>query len=66
MRRKYVKHRIDSKGWTRWIRPIMKGYRLNCCECNLVHEMEFRIHKGRPEFRARVDIKETDLRRKEK
>ena len=29
------------RGWTRWIHPQMKGYRLVCCDCGLVHEMEF-------------------------
>lgn len=29
-------------GWSDWQQPIMKGYRMQCCDCGLVHEMEFR------------------------
>lgn len=36
-----------------WIQPVRKGYRMACCDCGLVHEMDFRIYKGRVQFRAR-------------
>ena len=26
-----------------WVRPIRKGYRLRCCDCGLVHTMDFRL-----------------------
>ena len=26
-----------------WIFPIMKGYKACCCDCGLVHRMEFRV-----------------------
>ncbi len=31
-----------------WIHPL-KGYRMACCDCGLVHHIDFRIvqHKGR-------------------
>lgn len=32
------------EGWSEWRRP-MPGYRIACCDCGLVHEMEFRIVK---------------------
>lgn len=35
-----------------WVQPIRKGYRMACCDCGLVHTMDFRIHKGRAQFRA--------------
>lgn len=28
-------------GWSAWIKPIMSGYRLGCCDCRLVHDLEF-------------------------
>jgi hypothetical protein len=28
-----------------WVQPIRKGYRMACCDCGLVHRMNFRIHK---------------------
>lgn len=35
-----------------WVNPIRKGYNLACCDCGLVHVMDFRIHNGHIEFRA--------------
>jgi len=29
-------------GWTRYVNPKMKGYLLKCCDCGLVHEMDFK------------------------
>ena len=41
-----------------WAQPIRKGYTLQCCDCGLVHSMDFRVHKGKIQFRAyRVDEK---------
>lgn len=35
-----------------WQQPILKGYRMACCDCGLVHTMDFRIVKGKIQFRA--------------
>jgi len=32
-------------GWTRWVSPIMTKYRMACCDCGLVHDIEFKIVK---------------------
>ena len=34
-----------KNGWTDWQRPVMRGYRLGCCDCGLVHNMDFRVVK---------------------
>lgn len=34
-----------------WIRPARK-FLMQCCDCGLVHDMDFRVLKGRAEFRA--------------
>lgn len=26
-----------------WIRPVMKGYRMLCCDCGLVHQLDFKV-----------------------
>jgi hypothetical protein len=31
-----------ADGWSDWIHPL-PGYRMKCCDCGLVHEMEFEI-----------------------
>ncbi len=35
-----------------WVQPIRKGYRMKCCDCGLVHRMDFRLHRRRIQFRA--------------
>jgi hypothetical protein len=35
-----------------WVQPVKRGYKLACCDCGLVHTLDFRIHKGRAQFRA--------------
>jgi hypothetical protein len=35
-----------------WIQPRRRGYRLACCDCGLVHTMDFRVFRGRPQFRV--------------
>lgn len=29
-------------GWCDEVTPVMKGYRMACCDCGLVHDMQFR------------------------
>lgn len=33
---------IEVDGWTEWVTPA-QGYKMQCCDCGLVHEMEFRV-----------------------
>jgi ribosomal protein L44E len=35
-----------------WIKPRRSDYRLRCCDCGLVHVMQFRIRGKKLEFRA--------------
>jgi nitrate/TMAO reductase-like tetraheme cytochrome c subunit len=35
-------------GWCDWVQPIMDGYRMSCCDCGLVHDMQFKVlRKGK-------------------
>lgn len=29
-----------------WIRPVRKGFKLGCCDCGLVHTVNFKVVKG--------------------
>ena len=48
---------VESAGWCDWVMPIMQGYKMQCCGCGLVHEIEFHIAEWngaqRVEFRMR-------------
>lgn len=35
-----------------WVQPVKKGYRMACCDCALVHTLDFRIRAGKIQFRA--------------
>jgi hypothetical protein len=32
----------NDDGWSDWIHPL-PGYRLQCCGCGLIHDMQFEI-----------------------
>lgn len=42
-----------------WIQPIVRGYRMACCDCGLVHTVKFRVVAGRVQFSATRDANET-------
>ena len=48
-----------------WIMPITKNYKMCCCDCGLVHELDFKVEKGRSFFRVRRNQRATgQIRRK--
>lgn len=42
-----------------WLRPKHRGFREQCCNCGLVHVVDFRVVGGVVEFRARQDRRAT-------
>lgn len=30
-----------DNGWSDWVQPVMRGYKMACCDCGAVHDMEF-------------------------
>jgi hypothetical protein len=28
-----------------WIKPVMNGYKMQCCDCGLIHELDFQVVK---------------------
>lgn len=63
-------HSEGPRGFSRWVQPNMLKYLMACCDCNLVHEMQFRVvgeRKMRVQFRARRAERYTaSLRKKAK
>ena len=51
-----------------WIQPVMKGYKMACCDCGLIHRLEFKVIKcGRGHkviFRAWRDYRATAAKRR--
>jgi hypothetical protein len=70
----------NKDGWTPWQHVVMKGYLMQCCGCDLVHEVEFSVWKviedlgnGRhvcelagPEYRVELRMKKVDIPQKSK
>lgn len=46
-------------GWSKWIAPRRSGYRLACCDCGLVHNMQFRVVDKQIQFRAQRNARAT-------
>jgi hypothetical protein len=51
--RKRVTYHVISYG--EWTRPRMKDFREQCCDCGLIHRLDFRLVDGRIEFRTHRD-----------
>ena len=47
-----------------WEKPALNDFKISCCDCCLVHVMDFRVRKGRPEFRMRRDNRATMNKRR--
>ncbi len=56
---RFKKIHANPDGWSEWEQPVRKGYRMACCDCGLVHTMDFRIRNGRIQFRARRNNRST-------
>lgn len=37
----------NADGWSNWLAPDHKRYHLACCDCGLVHSMQFKVLKVR-------------------
>jgi len=42
-----------------WEYPVRKGYKLQCCDCGLVHTFDFRLRNGKIEYRVYRDNRAT-------
>ena len=45
-------------------RPRMRNFREQCCDCGLIHRLDFRIVDGKVEFRTRRDDRATAAARR--
>lgn len=47
-----------------WVLPIPEGYQMECCDCGLVHTIDFRVVDGRAQMRMRRDRRATLMKRR--
>jgi hypothetical protein len=55
--------RETANGWSRWLQPVRRGYLMACCDCGLVHRLDFRVVAGRAQFRAQRALAYTKRQR---
>ena len=42
----FIKHEVENEGdWSEWVNPNSEQYFMKCCDCGLVHEMQFKVAK---------------------
>lgn len=61
--------RFERPGPGEWVQPVRRGYKLACCDCDLVHTIDFRLVKNargakRIQFRAYRNERSTALMRR--
>ena len=42
-----------------WVQPVRRNYGMQCCDCGLVHRIDFRVKNGKIQLRARRDNRST-------
>lgn len=48
-----------------WIEPTpQRGHFMRCCDCGLIHKMNFRVKNGKVQFQAFRDNRRTTAYRK--
>lgn len=55
----YEKLEAGKSGWSRWVTPMMSGYRMSCCDCGLVHVWQFRVCGRDVQFRVSLNKRAT-------
>ncbi|MDP1890515.1 MAG: hypothetical protein Q8K55_06435 [Gemmatimonadaceae bacterium] len=58
--------KFDEPEADEWVLPVRKGYKLACCDCALVHDVDFRVKGGRIQFRVRRNNRSTAMMRRHK
>jgi hypothetical protein len=47
-----------------WVQPVRRGYKMACCDCGLVHRINFRLHDGKIQLQAYRDNRSTGQKRR--
>lgn len=47
-----------------WIWPVRRGWRHRCCDCDLIHTVNFRVRNGRIELQPTRDDRATATARR--
>lgn len=56
---KYEQEYENENGWSDWVFPNRKDYRFSCCDCGLVHKMQFKMDGKHILFKVKKDNRAT-------
>lgn len=45
MKKYPIAYEATKAGFCEWVPPLMRGYKMACCDCSLVHDMVFKVVK---------------------
>lgn len=51
--------KVGLDGWDDWVSPERGKTRIICCDCGLAHDHQFRVRKGKIEWRSRRNERST-------
>jgi len=56
----FIKHEVESpEDWSEWVCPNPDEYFMKCCDCGLVHEVQYRVARyGEGDYCELVDDKD--------
>lgn len=62
----FTTYQAGRGGWSPWVSPKMRGYLMKCCDCGLVHEIDFKVVRfvGEPDEKGLTKtepIKDKDI-----
>lgn len=67
LKRRYgprLSNTVGEDGWSAWEKPVHEGYRLACCGCGLVHNVDFRIRQRMVELKFQINRRATAAMRR--
>lgn len=56
--KRFKTHKPGRGGWTEWIYPESKSYLMKCCDCGLVHELQFKTFAETKQKRDKFEVAE--------
>ncbi len=54
--KRFKKHKAGRGGWSEWVYPIQGSYLFKCCDCELVHEMQFSAFVEKDKERSSFEV----------
>lgn len=54
--KKFKQHKAGRGGWSEWVNPKLDSFLFKCCDCELIHQLQFGVFLKRNEKRGAYEI----------